>query len=160
MWGTLDAREREARRALLSLILRGGRPPDGEALAGALGCPCEVAGQLLEALAAKGFVVRDSGPGHIVAAYPLSVGPTRHRVTLAGGRTAYALCAMDALGVSALFQTAAAIETRCPHCDGLIDLEVRDGEVTRRDPPTAAIWYSMADLLERRIEGLNLSAEH
>jgi len=159
MWGTLDDREREAREALLSLIAAG-RVVDAESLGQALGCSPAASSQLLDALAAKGFVVRDGAHGGIAAAYPLSTRPTRHRVTLADGRTAYALCAVDALGVSPLLRASAAIETRCPHCEQPIGLEVHEGEVRRREPPTAVLWYSMADLLEKRVEGLNLSAEH
>ena len=159
MWGTLDDREREARRAVISLIA-GGKAPGAEALAEALGCSRAASTELLDALVDKGFVVRGGTEGSIVAAYPLSARPTRHRVTLAGGRRVHALCAMDALGTSQLFGTSAAIESSCPHCGQTVRLEVQDGEVQQRDPSTAVLWYSRADLLEKRIEGLNLSAEH
>lgn len=72
----------------------------------------------------------------------------------------HALCAMDALGISPLFGVATAIETRCPHCERTIRLEVHDGDIRRRQPSSAVLWYSMAELLEKRVEGLNLSAEH
>ncbi len=159
MWGTLDDRERAAREAVLSLI-REGKAPDADLLAVDLGRTRAEAGALLDALVAKGCVVRDAVSGHITAAYPLSTQPTRHRVTLAGGQTVHALCAVDALGVSPVFGLSAAIEARCPHCERILRLEVADGEVRSRDPSSAVIWYSMADLLERRVEGLNLSAEH
>lgn len=158
MWGDLDDRERETRKAVVSLIAEG-KTPGAEALAEALGGSRAASAQLLDALAGKGFVVRDAADS-IVAAYPLSVRPTRHRVTLGTGQKVYALCAMDALGVSPFFGVSAAIESRCPHCEGPIHLEMRDGEVTRRDPPSTVLWYSRAELLEKRIEGLNLSAEH
>lgn len=159
MWGDLDDREREARKAVVNLIA-GGAVPNVETLAEALVCSHAAARHFLDALVAKGFVVQDGAHGGIVAAYPLSVRPTRHRVALGTGQKVYALCAMDALGVSPFFGVSAAIESRCPHCEGPIHLDVRGGEVTRRDPPTTVLWYGMADLLEKRIEGLNLSAEH
>jgi len=159
MWGTLDDPERDARKALLHLIA-GGEVPGTDLLAVSLGCTRAEAVQLLDALVAKGYVVRDGDQGIIAAAYPLSVKPTRHRVTLGSGQAAYALCAVDALGVSPLFGVSAAIEARCPHCEQVIRLEVQNGEVLRRDPSGAVLWYSMADLLEKRIEGLNLAAEH
>ncbi len=158
MWGRLDESEREARRALVGLIAAGSAP-DAGSLAEVLRASPAVAGRVLEALVAKGFAVRGDAGGAIVAAYPLSVRPTRHRVTLGAGHTVHALCAMDALGVAPLFQTTAVVESRCPHCEGPIRLEVRDGAV-RGGPPTAVLWYSMAELLEKRVEGLDLSAEH
>lgn len=158
MWGTLDDREREARKVVLNLI-RKGKAPEADLLAVDLRCPRADAAALLDALVAKGYVVRDEARG-ITAAYPLSVRPTHHRVTLGGSQAVYALCAVDALGVSPLFGVSAAIETRCPHCEQPIGLEVHEGEVRRREPSTAVLWYSLAALLEQRVEGLNLSAEH
>ena len=158
MWSGLNDREREARRAVVTLIAAG-VAPDEAALTEALGCPQAAAAARLNALVAKGCISRDEGHGGIVAAYPLSTRPTRHRVTPAGGRRVHALCAMDALGVSPLFATASAIESTCPHCERGIRLEVWDGQVRRVDPPSTALWYARADLLERPIEGLNLSVE-
>ncbi len=158
MWGTLDDREREARRAVLTHIAEG-RVPDAGSLAVALACTSAEAARLLDVLVEKGYVVRDVGQ-EIVAAYPFSVRPTRNRVLLGNGRWIHALCAVDALGVSPLFGMPARIEARCPHCEGAILLEIVDGEVRNRDPASAVLWYSMADLLEKRIEGLDLAAEH
>ncbi len=159
MWGNLDDREREARKALLTLMLEG-KAPNVDLLAVALGLPHSEVGQLLEALVAKGFVVRDTSQGAVAAAYPLSVRPTRHRVTLGSGQRVHALCAVDALGVSPLFGVSVTIEACCPHCDQTIRLHVQEGEIANREPADAVLWYSMADLLEKRIEGLDLSAEH
>src|SRR5574341_1794976 len=128
MWSGLNDREREARRAVVTLIAAG-VAPDEAALAEALGCPQAAAVELLEALVAKGCLVWDGAHGGIVAAYPLSTRSTRHRVTPAGGRTVHALCAMDALGVSRPEERPSAIESSCPHCGRTITLEVRHGQV-------------------------------
>jgi hypothetical protein len=159
MWGILDDRERKARKAVLTLISEG-RAPREELVAAALNCYRAEAGRLLDELASKGYVVRNGAQGAITTAYPLSALPTRHRVTLQSGQSVYALCAVDALGVSPLFGVSATIEARCPHCERIIRLDVHDAEVMDKDPSTAVLWYSMADLLEKRIEGLNLAAEH
>lgn len=158
MWATLDDREREARKAILTLVSERS-VPDASSLAAALTCTRAEAAGLLDALVEKGYVVREEGQG-IVAAYPLSVRPTRNRVLLGNGRWMYALCAVDALGASPLFGVPARIEARCPHCEGTIRLAIVDGEVRNRDPVSAVLWYSMADLLEERVEGLNLAADH
>ena len=159
MWSDLDDREREARRAVVTLIAAG-VAPDVESLAESLGCPPADARRVLDALAAKGCVLRDQADGGICAAYPLSTRPTRHCVTLGRDQRVHALCAMDALGVSPLFGTPAVIESTCPHCQQAIRLAVRKGRVRDMHPPTAALWYARADLLEGPVEGVNLSLEH
>lgn len=44
-------------------------------------------------------LLRIDGDRRVVVAYPFSAQPTRHRVTLHDGRTYYAMCAIDALGI-------------------------------------------------------------
>lgn len=158
-WAPLSDREHKARKAVVHLIAAG-VVPDAGALAGAVGCSRAASRQLLETLATKGCAVRDGMDGRIVAAYPLSIRPTRHRVTLGTGQRVHALCAVDALGTSPLFGTSAVVESSCPHCRRTIRLRVEDGEVRVREPSGAALWYTLTDLLERPIAGLNLSAEH
>jgi hypothetical protein len=46
------------------------------------------------------LVVRDPN-GEPLAAYPFSAAPTPHRLTLGAGVSVHAMCAIDALGVSA-----------------------------------------------------------
>ena len=72
MWGELDESEREARKAVLGIISEG-MAPDVDLLAVAVQCPRAEAARLLDALVAKGYVVRDEAQGSITAAYPLSV---------------------------------------------------------------------------------------
>ena len=57
---------------------------------------------------------------------PFSAVETPHRVE-AGGRSWFANCAWDALGIPAALGTDAAIESECPDCGETLELEVRDG---------------------------------
>jgi len=73
--------------------------------------PFDVA-EVLTELADGDFLCLDPA-GQITAVYPFSALPTRHRVRISGNATVFAMCAIDALGISAM--TAAA---SCPACRG------------------------------------------
>jgi hypothetical protein len=61
---------------------------------------------------------------------PFAAVATTHSVQ-AGGRSWFANCAWDALGIPAALHTDAAIESSCPDCGERLELEVRDGELVR-----------------------------
>jgi hypothetical protein len=61
---------------------------------------------------------------------PFSVVETPHRVE-ADGRSWWANCAWDALGIPAALHVDARIESVCPDCGARLQLEVRDGELVR-----------------------------
>jgi hypothetical protein len=61
---------------------------------------------------------------------PFSAVATPHRV-LASGRSWFANCAWDALGILAALHTDGAIESSCPDCGEQLELEVRDGALVR-----------------------------
>lgn len=58
-------------------------------------------------------------------ANPFSAVPTAYRVH-AGGRSWYANCAWDAVGICAALHTDGTIETSCPDCGSPIPLEISD----------------------------------
>lgn len=74
--------------------------------------PFEVS-QVLAELADGDFLCLDHA-GQITAAYPFSALPTRHQVRIAGNATAYAMCAIDALGMSAMTGLPVLIESAGP----------------------------------------------
>ena len=63
---------------------------------------------------------------------PFSTVETPHRVE-AGGRSWYANCAWDALGIPAALHADGRIDSACPDCGERLELEVRDGELVRGD---------------------------
>ena len=67
----------------------------------------------------------DPQTDEIVIANPFSAVETPHRVA-AGGRDWYAPCAWDAFGIPAALATDGHISSRCPCCDGEIEIDVRD----------------------------------
>ena len=61
---------------------------------------------------------------------PFSAVPTPHRVA-ADGRSWFANCAWDSLGIPAALHVDGRIESACPDCGEPLELEVRDGRLTR-----------------------------
>ena len=61
---------------------------------------------------------------------PFSAVETAYRVE-AGGRSWFANCAWDALGIPAALHVDGRIDAACPDCGDRLELEVRDGELVR-----------------------------
>ena len=61
---------------------------------------------------------------------PFSAVETPHRVE-AAGRSWFANCAWDALGIPGALHTDGAVSSQCPDCGEPLQLEVRDGELVR-----------------------------
>jgi len=77
--------------------------------------------------------------GQITAAYPFSALPTRHRVQIAGHAAVYAMCAIDALGISAMTGRPVVIESADPSTGEPITVNV-DGASSTWDPATAVVY--------------------
>lgn len=81
--------------------------------------------------------------GEIRAAYPFSPTPTRHRASWAGGPTVYAMCAVDALGMSAMLDRPVTITSADPGSGATITVEV-DHDHARWHPHTAVVFAGAA----------------
>ncbi|MBK9928180.1 MAG: hypothetical protein IPP66_23175 [Anaerolineales bacterium] len=78
-------------------------------------------------------------------ANPFSGIPTDFKVH-ANGKTYFANCAWDMLGIPAALHTNAVIETVCTESDELVKLEIKDGQITNNQllvhfPIPFARWY-------------------
>lgn len=79
------------------------------------------------------------GPhGELLAAYPFSATPTAHRLTLHGGTRVSAMCAIDALGVSAMLAQPVTVTSTEPGSDQPVTVHV-DGDRATWNPPTAVV---------------------
>jgi hypothetical protein len=99
--------------------------------------PFDVA-QVLAELADGDFLCLDQA-GQITAAYPFSPAPTRHRVQISGEAAVFAMCAIDALGISAMTARPVVIESADPSTGEPITVEV-DGTSSSWDPATAVVY--------------------
>lgn len=70
----------------------------------------------------------------IIAAYPFSNKPTKHRVIFSKSKTeAYAMCAIDALGIPFMFQENATILSRCGYCEKDLEIQVNEGRANSNE---------------------------
>jgi hypothetical protein len=127
---------RAVHQAVLRSFVQAGTAPDIAALAGHA-APFEVSRVLAE-LADGDFLCLDHA-WQITAAYPFSALPTRHRVRIAGNATVFAMCAIDALGVSAMTRSTVVIESADPSTGVPITVTV-DRASSTWDPATAVVY--------------------
>ncbi|HJP77752.1 MAG TPA: alkylmercury lyase family protein [Pseudonocardiaceae bacterium] len=80
--------------------------------------------------------------GGIRAAYPFSPVPTGHRVAWDGGE-AYAMCAIDALGMSAMLGVPVTITSTEPDTEQTVTVHV-DNDTARWEPETAVVFSGQA----------------
>lgn len=87
----------------------------------------------------------DNDKTNIVAAYPFSGSETSHQVYLnrKGFKRVYAMCSIDALGMSFMFNCDVSIESLCIHCGEKIEIEIRDNEIFVLNPKNTVVWYDM-----------------
>lgn len=97
---------------------------------------------MLAELAETDVMAFDAG-GEIRAAYPFSPIRTPIRVSWASGPAAYAMCAIDALGMSAMLGGPVTITAAEPGTGGTITVHP-DGDRTRWQPRTAVVFAGSA----------------
>jgi Alkylmercury lyase len=107
-----DPDEAELHRAILRAFATGGRPPAREHLNTITAGGRRSTADLLDALHRRDAICLDAN-GDIAVAYPFSAVRTRHRVRLDGRTDVYAMCAVDALGMSGML----AVDTRIDSTD-------------------------------------------
>ena len=127
---------RTVHQAVLRSFLHTGAAPAASSLAGHAG-PFDVS-QVLAELADGDFLCLDDA-GQITAAYPFSALPTRHRVRITGGAAVFAMCAIDALGISAMTGRPVVIESTDPSTGEPVTVHVDQAD-SSWDPGTAVVY--------------------
>ncbi len=142
-WGKkLAPEEEEVRRYILTEFPNRGRAPTNSEIAEALSLRGEQVERILKKLHESDIIYMKDGA--IRAAYPFSSKPTVHKVALRGrDRKAYALCAIDALGIPLMFGEDVDIESACMHCGEVINIKMRDGSIVERHPDGALVWIGL-----------------
>jgi hypothetical protein len=109
-----DPVERAVQQAILRAFATTGREPTPDDLEAVLARSGRSSAEILAALHAEDTIRLDAA-GHIAVAYPFSTKPTRHRVRIGSeggdGVDVYAMCAIDALGMSAMIGQDTRIES-------------------------------------------------
>jgi Alkylmercury lyase len=131
-----------AARRLYALILyrfTEGGPPDRDELSD-LGFDAAALSELVNC-----DLVQLGADAEIAVAYPFSTLPTRHQVVTEDGRTYWAMCAIDALGMPYLLHQAAEIRAHEPDSDRAITVAIDpDAQTVRADPAHAAAVVARA----------------
>lgn len=100
-------------------------------------------GSALTELAKRDVVAFDAA-GEIRAAYPFSPTPTAIRVSWDGGVTMYAMCAVDALGMSAMLERPVTITAAEPGTDAVVTVHV-NGAAAQWTPVSAVVFVGAID---------------
>ena len=127
---------RAVHQAVLRSFAATGRAP-GPDLLDAAARPFDAA-QVLARLADDDFLCLDQG-GRISAAYPFSATATPHKVQITGGASAYAMCAIDALGIARMLRTSVLIQSTDPSTGEPITVTV-NGSKAGWHPATTVVF--------------------
>ncbi len=128
----LDPLEDALRKFVLRWFAETGMAPSLREIGDTTGFPTEFVDRTVEKLERADILTRKDG--EIVSAYPFSALKTRHRVVFADDRRTYALCATDALGISFMLNEPITILSRCPWCEGELEVAVTNGRIASRRP--------------------------
>jgi hypothetical protein len=141
----LDPTEKALQRAILRAFATTGHPPEPNDLDAVTAGSGRTTGDILTALH-RLDAIRLAPDGQIAVAYPFSARPTRHRVRIgdaAGGVEVYAMCAIDALGLSAMTGQDTRIESVDVTTNRPVTVVTHDGETTWN--PASAMVFIGAD---------------
>ena len=120
-----------AHQNVLYSLVKKGRPPTREELAQQLGTDKLQAG--LQKLGADDLIVLDSAGENPVGAYPITVEPTPHKITV-NGHSIQAMCALDAVSVAPMFDAEVAIDSTCRVSNTAITIRMRGSEILAAQP--------------------------
>lgn len=135
-WAALDEGADRLRRAVLEHYARRGEMPSRGELAEAV---ADVDSGLAE-LERRDLIVLDDA-GAVTGVYPFSAHATGHRVRL-DGQGLNAMCAVDALGVGAMYGRDVVVHSTCRGCGGTIHVETAAAgtELASAAPAGSVVW--------------------
>jgi hypothetical protein len=140
-WGDYGEEEDRVRQAIIEGLAEFDHGPAAAWLARRTGLDEGRVATLVDRLASRDLVVRESDSKVIVGAYPLTIRPTEHRVGFGGG-VVQAMCAVDALGTGAMLGIDVVIDSRCRVCSTPIRVATRDQgtALDRVEPGSTLVW--------------------
>ena len=109
-------------------VMREGLPPTIAETSYALARSSDEIRSSLQRLADEHILVLEKGGGEVLMANPFSAVPTPFLVK-AGGHSYYGNCIWDAMGVPAMLNQDALIETSCGCCGRAMNLQITNGSL-------------------------------
>jgi hypothetical protein len=136
----------DVRLAIQHAFIAGRPTPTVTSVAAEVGAPAADVAAAFDRLAAGHVIVLVPGTRDLVMSAPFAGRPTDFVVTV-GGRTYYANCVWDAVGVAAMLAGAgqridADVRTTCADCGAALALAVR-GDDVRADPADAVAHFAV-----------------
>ena len=128
----MDEFDLRIRNHLYATFVEEGRAQTTAETGAALGLGEDEAAAAYQRLHDAHALVLHPGTTELRMLNPFSVAETPHRVD-ACGRSWFANCAWDALGIPAALHTDGVVDSECPDCGGRLELELRGGELVRGD---------------------------
>lgn len=141
----LEADEDLVWRSVLQLYADIARPPRPDEIEVATDIPQDRVRALLDELARRDLLGLEPGTGAIRYAYPFTQMRTEHRAELRG-QVLDAMCAIDALGVGAMYRADISVESACRLCGEPIRVvtAAEGRSLCSTAPADAVVWYDFA----------------
>jgi hypothetical protein len=141
----LEADQDVVWRTVLRLYAELGRAPSITDLAATVGMAVDKVAARLGDLESRDLIGLDRTPERIRLAYPFTEAETDHRVEL-NGHALRALCAIDALGVAAMYGSDTTVISACRHCGEKIQVATTatGRELADVNPANSMVWYDFA----------------
>jgi hypothetical protein len=128
MFTTLEDQDVKVRAAVYDRVMSTGVPPSAHDLARDLDLAADSVRESFERLAAAKAVVLQRDSREVLMANPFSAVPTPFAVR-ANDRLYYGNCIWDALGIPAMLQADAHIDSSCGCCGEAMQITVHDGQL-------------------------------
>ena len=160
--------EEDVRKAILRVFATSGISPSVNDIMVLLpGLGRQEVTRICRTLAEKDLIVWEEAEQRVQSAYPFSGLPTAHTVHLKNGTKAFALCAIDALGMPVMLGQVADIVSLCAHCHVSVKVAVARGGLGQYHPRNSVAWFPLAEdvccpVAESRCPDINFfcSPEH
>ncbi|HSE77396.1 MAG TPA: alkylmercury lyase family protein [Alphaproteobacteria bacterium] len=128
-------------RAAVDQFVESGAGPVLDRIMRATGLSRDEVDAAVARLAQRDVLVVDESGAMIVGAYPFSVRPTGHIVRV-NDRALNAMCAVDALGVGAMYGRDVSIDSACRHCEKGVAIATKAAgkAIATVTPRGAVVW--------------------
>jgi len=138
---SLDGKQVQVHQAILQTLAEEGRPLSFPEIADIVGS--DYVASTLKILGERDLVILNR-EGEIVGAYPMTIEKTPHVVTI-NGRSIYAVCAFDALAISAMFKKKVIIDSKCFMTGKPIQISFNQEEILATNLPNIHVGIRMQD---------------
>lgn len=126
-------------------MLKSGKTPTPKEIARTLKRSKKDIIRTLDELESKDLLLRKKATQEIISIYPFSMKVTYHQIFLEDGKKLFAMCAVDALGMPAMFNRDVRIVSRCEKCKQKITVEIRNEEIVSNSHPAITIWRTKGE---------------